>query len=220
MSPPMTRFLAFFACLLPISLAPATAQATPVVVELFASQNCAACPKAHRTLGRVSQEDLDVLVLTWSVDYWDYLGAPDPMAMPEAKARQADYADNLELRAPYTPQSVYDGVKQCPATNRGRVKRNISDRRKSRSDSLPQLTRTDTGVQIAETASTSLELHIVEYLSAEANTTDMVNPVISTRLVKDWTDRNGTVDVSCTYSCAAMLQEAGHGEILATLVLD
>ena len=46
----------------------------PVLVELFANQNCPACPKAHKTMREVSAERDDVLVLTWVVDYWDYLG--------------------------------------------------------------------------------------------------------------------------------------------------
>ncbi|MDJ0921795.1 MAG: DUF1223 domain-containing protein [Henriciella sp.] len=220
MSPSMTRLLALFLCLTPTALLPASAEASPVVVELFASQNCQACPRAHRTLDRVSRENDDVLILTWSVDYWDYLGAPDPMAMPEAKARQAAYADQMELRAPYTPQSVYDGVKQCPATNRRRVLQNIEARRDTRPDLAPQLTQTETGIEITGADPESFDLHVVEYLSAEANQTDMVNPVISTRVISDWDPTSGTVDLSCTYTCAAILQEPGHGEIHATLVLN
>ncbi|MEM9899246.1 MAG: DUF1223 domain-containing protein [Pseudomonadota bacterium] len=220
MSLHMTRLFALFLCLVPPAFAPASAESSPVLVELFASQNCQACPKAHRTLGKVSGEDDDILVLTWSVDYWDYLGAPDPMATPEAKARQAAYADNLELRAPYTPQSVYDGVKQCPATSRRRVERNIKERRSSRPDALPQMIRTETGLKIDGAITPDLDLHIVEYLTADENQTDMVNPVISTRLVTDWIDRRSGIDVSCTHTCAAVLQAPGHGEIFATLVLN
>ncbi|MEM6666406.1 MAG: DUF1223 domain-containing protein, partial [Pseudomonadota bacterium] len=57
------------------------ASAKPILVELFASHNCQACPKAHQTLADVGAERDDVLILTWSVDYWDYLGEADPMAM-------------------------------------------------------------------------------------------------------------------------------------------
>lgn len=220
MSPHMTRFLALFLCLMPSAFSTATADESPVLVELFASQNCQACPKAHRTLGRVSSEDQEILVLTWSVDYWDYLGAPDPMAIPEAKARQAAYADHMEVRAPYTPQSVYDGVKQCPATSRRRVLRNIKDRRSSRSDTLPTLVKTESGVQVTSAVSNELDLHVVEYLSAQEHETDMVNPVISTRTVRASSEENGEVDITCEHTCAAILQEPDHGEILATLILN
>ena len=57
--------------------------------------------------------------------YWDYLGKPDPMALPEAKVRQAAYVEQMGLRAPYTPQSFYDGAKQCPGTKRNQVEANI-----------------------------------------------------------------------------------------------
>ena len=97
----------------------------PVLIELFANQNCPACPKAHRTMKQVEAERDDVLILTWTVNYWDYLGDPDPMAMPAAKDRQMAYTDRLSLRAPYTPQSFYDGAKECPATKKRQIRRNI-----------------------------------------------------------------------------------------------
>ena len=36
----------------------------PVLTELFANQNCPACPKAHRTMKQVEAERDDVLILT------------------------------------------------------------------------------------------------------------------------------------------------------------
>jgi hypothetical protein len=67
-----------------------------------------------RRLKEVDAARDDVLILTWSVDYWDYLGGKDPMAMGESKERQRAYVDRFKLRGPYTPQTVYNGVEQCP----------------------------------------------------------------------------------------------------------
>ncbi|MEM9054569.1 MAG: DUF1223 domain-containing protein, partial [Pseudomonadota bacterium] len=125
----MIRYLAFFVSLLTL-FAPAvfaeTEEGKPVLVELFANQNCPACPQAHKTMREVDASRDDVLILTWTVDYWDYLGEPDPLAMPEAKDRQADYAEQLGVRAPYTPQSIYNGVKECPGPRKRQVLKNIN----------------------------------------------------------------------------------------------
>ncbi|HAY06627.1 MAG TPA: DUF1223 domain-containing protein, partial [Hyphomonas sp.] len=54
--------------------APARAEG-PVLIELFASKNCRTCPAAYKTLASVEQEHgRKVLIITWPVDYWDYLG--------------------------------------------------------------------------------------------------------------------------------------------------
>ena len=89
---------------------------------------------------QIDEERDDVLILTWTVNYWDYLGEPDPMALPEAKDRQMAYTDRLSLRAPYTPQSFYDGAKECPGTRKRDIRRNIKSRVQSRSASPPGLT--------------------------------------------------------------------------------
>jgi hypothetical protein len=82
-----------------------------VLVELFSSLNCGACPKANANLIHLS-EDPKVMPITWSVSYWDYLGSKDPNARPEFLARQRAYADYFNLRGPYTPQAVIDGCAQ------------------------------------------------------------------------------------------------------------
>ena len=101
----MKRLLAALFVLSPVAV-PAAQAESPTLIELFASQNCRACPKAHKTLKAVDEARDDVLILTWSVDYWDYLGGKDPMAMGESKERQRAYVDRFRLRGPYTPQTV------------------------------------------------------------------------------------------------------------------
>jgi len=61
----------------------------PVLVELYTSQGCSACPRANRLLGELSHEP-DVLALTFAVGYWDYLGWIDTFARPEFADRQRD----------------------------------------------------------------------------------------------------------------------------------
>ena len=40
----------------------------PVLIELFANQNCPACPKAHRTMQQIEEERDDGLSLTRDVN--------------------------------------------------------------------------------------------------------------------------------------------------------
>ena len=81
---------------------------SPVLVELFTAQGCASCVDANAGLGKTAERP-DVLALTFSVDYWDYLGWSDTFARPEFTARQRAYETRLALREPYTPQVVVDG---------------------------------------------------------------------------------------------------------------
>lgn len=80
------------------------------VVELFTSQGCNSCPRAEQSLARLGAQTggLPVYPIEWHVDYWDYLGWPDPYALPEAARRQRSYARALGSRV-YTPQLVVNG---------------------------------------------------------------------------------------------------------------
>ena len=93
---------------------PRPAPRLPVVVELFTAQGCSDCPKANDLLGKLAEEK-GVLALTYSVDYWDYLGWKDTFAKPEFTDRQQAYATDLRLRDVYTPQIVLDGAPRSPA---------------------------------------------------------------------------------------------------------
>ena len=46
---------------------------TPAVIELFTSQGCSSCPPADALLGQLTEKP-GVVALSYSVDYWDYLG--------------------------------------------------------------------------------------------------------------------------------------------------
>ena len=83
----------------------------PVVVELFTAQGCSGCPDANATLAQVARNP-NVLVLTYGVDYWDYLGWRDTFARPEFTERQREYREALGLRSVATPQFVIDGQRQ------------------------------------------------------------------------------------------------------------
>ena len=93
---------------------------TPVVVELFTAQGCSSCGKANQLAADLSKRE-GVLALTYSVDYWDYLGWKDTFAKPVFAERQRAYAKKFALRDVPTPQMVVGGRVQASGTKAGAV---------------------------------------------------------------------------------------------------
>jgi hypothetical protein len=119
-----TRFkqsLAFIV-LAATATAPPARAAEPVrgVVELFTSQGCSSCPPADRYLAELAK-DPGIVVLSWPVDYWDYIGWKDTFASPAFTARQKAYASARRDEQVYTPQAVIDGVTHAVGNDRDRV---------------------------------------------------------------------------------------------------
>ena len=96
------------------------AEPPPVVVELFTSQGCSACVDANAFVGELAGRE-GVLALSFSVDYWDYLGWRDTFATPAAGERQRAYSRRLNLRRLYTPQVVVDGRDAAPGFEHERI---------------------------------------------------------------------------------------------------
>lgn len=94
----------------------------PILVELFTAQGCASCREADAHLGRLAERP-GVVALTFSVDYWDYLGWTDTFARPEHAQRQQAYVTRLKLREPYTPQVVVDGRQEVQGLKTAEVDR-------------------------------------------------------------------------------------------------
>lgn len=88
---------------------PMPALASPVVVELYTAQGCAACPPADRMLAELARRP-EVIALALHVDYWDYIGWADVFAHPEHAERQKRYARARGLSTIYTPQVVIMGA--------------------------------------------------------------------------------------------------------------
>jgi hypothetical protein len=106
---------------------PAVAAAKPpVVVELYTAQGCASCGEANASVAKLADRP-GVLLLTFPVDYWDYLGWTDTFAKPEYAERQKAYVTRLALREPYTPQVIVDGRSQAPGLKPDRVDKLIRD---------------------------------------------------------------------------------------------
>jgi hypothetical protein len=103
---------------------------TPIVVELFTSQGCSSCATSGDLVDDLAARP-NVLPLTFSVDYWDYLGWADTFAKPEFAERQRAYLKRLAVRGGgVTPQIVVDGRLQVTAAKKEQVEALVKQARK------------------------------------------------------------------------------------------
>lgn len=79
------------------------------VIELFTSQGCSSCPPADKLAGELAR-DPSLVVLSLAIDYWDYLGWKDTLALAGHGNRQRAYARVRGDREVYTPQVVVNGA--------------------------------------------------------------------------------------------------------------
>jgi hypothetical protein len=90
------------------------------VVELFTSQGCSSCPPADRLLSSMAA-DPAIIALSFSIDYWDFIGWKDTLAAPEFTARQKAYATALGEDRVYTPEAVVDGLFDAVGSDRAAI---------------------------------------------------------------------------------------------------
>jgi hypothetical protein len=132
--------LALGAALLAVGGNPsARAAMTPepvVVVELFTSQGCSSCPPADAFLAELAERK-GLLVLSYHVDYWNYMGWKDPFSSPQMTQRQKAYVQPLGQRYVYTPQLVVDGTAQAEGAARSNIESLLVDARKVIDKKLP-----------------------------------------------------------------------------------
>ncbi len=103
------RNIALAAVIVCGAVTPAAAGDTRAVIELFTSQGCSSCPPADRLLGELAR-DPTLLTMSLPVDYWDYLGWKDTLALHGHAQRQSAYAAARGDREVATPQAVINGV--------------------------------------------------------------------------------------------------------------
>ncbi len=108
------------------------------VVELFTSQGCSSCPPADVVLGSYVKKP-DVVALSYSVDYWDYLGWRDTFGSPENSQRQRAYATARGDGAVYTPQAVVNGMAHVNGAQKAAINKQISKTNQALGDKKARL---------------------------------------------------------------------------------
>jgi len=110
--------------------AAATVSAEPRgVIELFTSQGCSSCPAADQLAGELAR-DPSLVVMSLAVDYWDYLGWKDTLALSGHTNRQRAYSKVRGDREVYTPQVVVNGVTHVIGSDKQAIENAVAQTRK------------------------------------------------------------------------------------------
>jgi len=96
------------------------------LLELFTSQGCSSCPEADKLLGDLAAGDPSLIALSVPIDYWDYLGWKDTLAIPGHSSRQRAYARVRGDRQVYTPQIVVNGSMHVLGSDRDAIEHTIA----------------------------------------------------------------------------------------------
>ena len=86
------------------------------MLELFTSQGCSSCPPADALLAQFGKQP-GLITLSYSVDYWNYLGWHDTLSSAANSERQREYARMRGDGRVYTPQIVVDGIIHANGSN-------------------------------------------------------------------------------------------------------
>jgi len=108
-----------------VPFVPASAGGPRAVIELFTSQGCSSCPAADKVLGELAH-DPTLVTMSLPVDYWDYLGWKDTLALHGHSARQRAYAEARGDREVYTPQVVVNGVVHVLGSDKAAIENAIA----------------------------------------------------------------------------------------------
>lgn len=220
-------------------VAPAEARAGgPVVVELFSSQGCSACPPAEAYLRELSGRG-DVIALEYHIDYYDYSGWKDPFGDPDFTRRWRGYARALDARYEYTPFMVVGGAAHAVGSERAAVERRVllelNDAAKRPRVTLEMIEDAVIVTIDGDGPAGIFDVILAAYdgkhetvVTAGENrgkTLTNVNVVRDFRRVAQWTGDPVTVKVPLSRmagdgGCAVLLQRAGGGPILAAASVD
>ncbi|MHA7849618.1 DUF1223 domain-containing protein [Roseovarius sp.] len=230
--------LSLFLIALTIFAAPAAqaGEERRVVVELFTSQGCSACPPADELMRELAKRG-DVVALALHVDYWDYIGWKDSFANPAFTARQKAYAKAQGNPMVYTPQMIVGGRDQVMGTKEMKVVDLIAAHRAVPARVVLVATREAGMLRIsAQAPDTSLEgplvVHVVRYRPKDVvevrrgeNAGKMLeysNIVTDWRVAGEWNPAERLamqMPVEGDAPVVVMVQRGGQGPILAVAEL-
>jgi len=122
------------------------------VIELFTSQGCSSCPPADKLLADLAH-DPKLIPLSLPIDYWDYLGWKDTLALPGHAKRQKAYSHMRgDHEGVYTPQAVINGSVQALGSDHAAIENAIAESRHNSATLSVPLTLTVDNGQLTVTA--------------------------------------------------------------------
>ncbi len=227
----MRRIIAAFLAALALSATvPARAGDNLVVVELFSSQGCAACPPADELLNLLAERD-DVLPLALHVDYWDYIGWKDIFAHPRNTERQKAYARMAGHRMIYTPQMIVGGKAEIVGYKPMMLAEQILEQREEDPPVKLQLVRSGGRVHVTGTSDRVFDppawVQLVRYIPRQevkitrgenaGKTILYSNIVTDWKTLQEWDGREPLsliAEAKGDQPVAVIVQEAGPGPVL------
>ncbi len=96
------------------------------LLELFTSQGCSSCPPADALLAELAEKP-GIVALSYSVDYWNYLGWHDTLSSAANSDRQREYAKARGDGRVYTPQVVVDGILHVNGSDEKAIEQAMKD---------------------------------------------------------------------------------------------
>ena len=224
----LPAFMALFSVFNPLSAyTESNIAAHPVVLELFTSQGCSSCPPADKLVSRYA-DYAGVLVLSYHVNYWDYLGWKDPYSNVENTNRQRIYASYLRASNVYTPQVIIQGQYDVVGSNESGLAKALSNAAKSGIWIPAKLKVADKKVTIylPETETINAQILLIGYQKQSSNTVSRGenagaqlthrNSVTSIIPLGEWhgTVLNITKELPAGDGVALLIQSSVTGEII------
>lgn len=226
------RFAAILLTLAGLAALPAAAEDNPVLLELYTSQGCSSCPPADEILHRLAERE-DVIALALHVDYWDYIGWKDSFASPRFTARQKRYARAMGERSVYTPQLVVDGAMHvvgnrpmdvAEAIRKQAARDHGVDLDISRDGDVLTIAASRDGAPFAKPVVVQMVRYRPSATVAIKRGENAGRTLHYTNIVTDWSvlgewsgksDLSQTVPVGGNAPVVIVIQQPGHGEVLA-----
>jgi hypothetical protein len=135
-----------------MTVQPSMAGEKRAVLELFTSQGCSSCPAADRLMGEFTR-DPSLITMSLAVDYWDYLGWHDTLALHGHTKRERAYAAARGDRDVYTPQVVVNGEMAVLGSDKTAIENAIAQtREKAQPLSVPVTLKIADNKLVAEVA--------------------------------------------------------------------
>jgi len=205
----------------------------PVLVELFTSQGCGACPPADEFLERLAREP-QIVALTRSVTSWDRFGWRDTFGREQNTRLQERYATRHREDG-YTPQAVVQGRVMLVGGREGAVHRAIDEYRAA-SGPAPMLRREGQMLVLDGIAARPAEVRLLALRSHarvpigrgenSGMSVDYVNIVLGEGAIGTW--RGGPLRLPIPAErlrtpgadrYAVIVQEPDAGQVLTAMIL-
>lgn len=113
--------LSLLLILLQWSNAHAQTNQSPVVVELFTSKLCPACPAADRNFNQLLENNPNIIGLACHVSYFDRETRKDKLSAPFCDARQHVYKLALKTGKIFTPMTIANGSSMASGIHMGDI---------------------------------------------------------------------------------------------------